>query len=944
VSKECIDPCEAFSISFTNPAAICDTATFDLTTLVPAAAAAGEWTNTDGVAVTVVGPGTYSYSVTTNEGCSASADVTIIGEDCNDPCEGVSISIANPEAICSDSTLNLTDIIPAELAGGSWTDIDGNEVSVVSPGIYTYTLMNGIGCTASATVSIEGMDCNTDPCVDHMPTLDLGADVTICSDDAPYVYTPSLSTNCAETIEYSTSDGAQFDVDGETLTVSSSGTINAVVTGPNGNAVEDVIVITIEVCNNGACTPSSVEGMYVGGTNCSDDDLSGPTSLTVTEAGTFQIALEDQDGDSFEVGLDGCEYQIPSSSVEVLGVTFSSEGDGYFSGDTLFLNSLIISDGDTATCNFVGIRGGVVATPCDDGNSNTENDVQIDDCNCCGTPIAGQVIYVDGEATGVADGTSWADAYTDLQEAMQTAQAGQEIWLADGVYLPTQDGDRDVYFNLPSGVDLYGGFNGSEMNICQRDFKETRSVLSGDLLQDDKVDVVNIVPLELLFTGTEENSHYVLRNSQVTDDIKIDGIAISGGVADGSNTAGGGGFLFVNDNDATLEMNNVLVVHNQGAGLGGAGRINTRSATTFTVKMNRVVFLQNQVSGPGLSKGGGLYAAGFDGGLVDLDVSNCIFAQNFSENRGGAVNTDDNVRSNYTNTIFAGNKASDGGAIFENGGGNEVLHTNNTFYINFAEETGGAIVNFTDFSANTIDLRNSIFFGNATTLTAGPGLHNFGSASNNFSIQNNLFNEPDLATLETLAVGMDDRGGNQFGGDPQFVDPANADFSLQSTSTAIDAGEGSFVTLMDDLLGKVRVQGDVVDLGANEFGDELTCNFDRFDFDLAYIPPVYDEIEFVTEEAELEAREVADVKVTTFPNPASDVINVAVSKLRVEDEVSLKLYDMSGKVLPIDYSMNSNAGLTVEYNIPVKDFRGGVYFLKTKVGRFTINKRVIVIK
>ncbi len=833
VSEDCVDPCAAFNISFTNPAPICDDATFDLSTLVSSAAEGGEWTNADGTPVTTVGPGVYTYTVTTNEGCSATADVTIVGEDCNDPCEGVSISISSPSAICDGETINLSSIVPSELAGGSWTNADGAEVSDVSVGVYTYTLTNGDGCTASATITIESIDCNGDPCDDHTPMINI-SDVTICEDDAPYVYVASLSTTCQETITYS-SGGAQIEHNADSLLVFTSGTIDVVVTGPNGNSAMVSFAVTVEDCTDPVVT-------------------------------------------------------------------------------------------------------------CDDGNPNTENDIQIDDCNCCGTPVNGQVIYVDADAAGAADGTSWADAYTDLQEGMQSAEAGQEIWLADGTYLPTQDGDRDAYFNMPSGVDLYGGFDGSETNICQRDFSDTRSVLSGDLLGDDKIDVENLVPLELLFTGTEENSHYVLRNSQVTDDIKIDGVAITGGVADGTNTAGGGGFLFVNDSDATLEMNNVLVVHNQGAGLGGAGRINTRSATTFTVKMNRVVYLQNQVSGPALSKGGALFYAGYDGGLVDMNITNCLFAQNYSENRGGAICNDDNVRSIYSNSLFAGNKASDGGAIFENNGDNEAIHTNNTFYINFADEKGGAIVNFRDFGSNTIESRNCIFFGNVSTLAGGPGFDNFDNDNNNFSFQNCLFSEADLATIETQATGTEDRGNNQFAADPLFVDPVNADFNLQEGSPAIDAGDQSFVTLSSDLFGKIRVQNGEVDLGANEFGDETTCDFDRFDFNVGFVPPVQSEIEFVIEEEEIQPIEVADAAVTTFPNPTANEINVLVSKHKVEDAISLKLYDSTGSPIAINYSVSSDMGMKVEYNIPVKDFNGGVYILKTKVGKFTINKRVIVIK
>ena len=80
------------------------------------------------------------------------------------------------------------------------------------------------------------------------------------------------------------------------------------------------------------------------------------------------------------------------------------------------------------------------------------------------------IIYVDQDAAGANDGSSWYNAYRDLQSAVRQAGTGDEIWIAEGVYKPTSGSDRTATFSVTNGLALYGGFTGSEAWRHQRDW------------------------------------------------------------------------------------------------------------------------------------------------------------------------------------------------------------------------------------------------------------------------------------------------------------------------------------------------------------------------------------------------------------------------------------------------------------------------------------------
>jgi len=91
-------------------------------------------------------------------------------------------------------------------------------------------------------------------------------------------------------------------------------------------------------------------------------------------------------------------------------------------------------------------------------------------------------VFVRSNAAGANDGSSWADAYTSLRAALENTASG-EIWVARGTYRPVNcdpctEADKEATFNLPPGVQLFGGFAGSETVRSQRDYKMASMILS----------------------------------------------------------------------------------------------------------------------------------------------------------------------------------------------------------------------------------------------------------------------------------------------------------------------------------------------------------------------------------------------------------------------------------------------------------------------------------
>src|SRR5690606_25998534 len=151
------------------------------------------------------------------------------------------------------------------------------------------------------------------------------------------------------------------------------------------------------------------------------------------------------------------------------------------------------------------------------------------------------------------NGSDWANAYNSLTDALAVVQPNEEIWVAQGLYKP--DGaDRAVSFRiLQSNVKLYGGFNGTETSITDRDFRNNTTILSGDLQgNDDSV-------LEFANATRNDNSYNII--TVIGNNTTIDGFTISDAHANGA-TQKSGGAIFKSFTVGNLEIYNCIIKNN----------------------------------------------------------------------------------------------------------------------------------------------------------------------------------------------------------------------------------------------------------------------------------------------------------------------------------------------------------------------------------------------
>ena len=488
--------------------------------------------------------------------------------------------------------------------------------------------------------------------------------------------------------------------------------------------------------------------------------------------------------------------------------------------------------------------------------------VQLVLISCFALMANAQVVYITPNGTG--NGSSWANASNDLTAAMDAANSDTEIWVAQGTYTPTtcsscNNTNRNTYFNLKNGLEVYGGFTGSETQRSQRDWESNMTILSGDIDGD----------------GTLSNNSYTVVYTKNTSPSTImDGFTITKGNA--SATSGGAANLnrsgagFYNDassnNISSPTVRNCIFTANNATRYGAAFFNDGRSGTA-NPSIENCRFIDNDCN-----EGAGLYNSSYNG-LASPTLTDCVFEDNtalygagiYNNGHGGECSPtlincvlNNNVASFYAggmynfvkstsgiceplmvNCIISNNTASSAGGIYSLSNDNASLNidvVNCTFYGNNGTNTGGAFyMNVSSNSSGEANIANTIFWG--STAGFNKIVHFSGSGTPVLNISYSTVDASSCNTITASGGGDVNCGaGMNYNQNPLFVNAAGGDFHLTTNSPAKDDGNNTAINntgITVDLDNMTRIVSSTVDMGVYEFttgdsdGDGIADNVDN---------------------------------------------------------------------------------------------------------------------
>ena len=397
------------------------------------------------------------------------------------------------------------------------------------------------------------------------------------------------------------------------------------------------------------------------------------------------------------------------------------------------------------------------------------------------------VYYVDANATGANDGSSWADAYTSITPALANTNLNDAVWVAKGTYT-LADKNTPIAINT-NEVDIIGGFSGTESTLADRDLiaihTTNATVFTGDINGDD---------IDGDFTSNKTDNAerlFELRTSNVT----FDGIIFEN-IYDTSQSGG-------------VEENGVIFIPN--------------SLNSNNLKIKNSVFRNNY------SNGYLLKMRKFNQGLL---IENTKFINNTIVNMGLVLVVSDSTNgyifTRWANVLVADNDINRTALDiyredWSNGSTLDVVINNSTFVNNdYNGDYGNSITASGNGSVN-LNIHNSIFWQNTVNGAAATrDISDGWDQTYDVFIRNSIANvSSNAGTYGTFSAT------NVTTLDPA-IDNLNLDAEYKPTSASnyiVDQGDNAYYDLALfgdlDLSGNDRIFNTAIDLGVYEYNSTL---------------------------------------------------------------------------------------------------------------------------
>ncbi|PQV45485.1 putative secreted protein (Por secretion system target) [Jejuia pallidilutea] len=437
------------------------------------------------------------------------------------------------------------------------------------------------------------------------------------------------------------------------------------------------------------------------------------------------------------------------------------------------------------------------------------------------------VYYVDANATGANDGSSWTDAFTNVTDALALTNLNDAVWVAKGSYTLA---DKNTPIAVSTNeVDIIGGFAGTETTLADRDLTAIHTtnatIFTGDINGDD-------IDGDFSSNKTDNAERlFELRTSNVT----FDGIIFEN-IYDTSQSGG-------------VEENGVIFIPN--------------SLNTNNLKIKNSVFRSNY------SNGYLLKIRKFNQGLL---IENTKFINNTIVNMGlvyvQSDSTNGYIFTRWANVLVADNDINLSALhIFRedwnNGSTLDVVINNSTFVNNDYNGTYGNSITASGNGSVNLNINNSIFWQNTVNGTTATR-----------DISNGLDEHYDVFIRNSIANVSSNAGtyGTFSATNVTTLDPAtddlNLDIDYKPTSASnyiVDQGDNAYYdeALFGDLdlSGNDRVFNTTIDLGAYEYNstlgiDDISLNTNSVKL---YPNPVSDRL-FIKSKEKVESISIYNIK------------------------------------------------------------------------------------